>query len=180
MAKFFMKAGFILFIAIAAHAVMQTLNQPSLVMNVNRVRAMFDGPEMVRIKVEGQVATAGWSYPRLRSYSYGELPPDGVWDFDFLAEPPPGPAAAVIRPIAATYVWKDWKAAGFKLRAVRIHAANNVVMQDVVEMQASDQPKPVWVNHVHAMFLGPETVRIEVQGEAPGTGWSYPRCSHIL
>ncbi|SCY11301.1 hypothetical protein SAMN05216420_102337 [Nitrosospira sp. Nl5] len=79
-------------------------------------------PPQLRIDASGTVPTGGWSNPRLVPYIYIQPPPDGIFDFDFVADPPEGIATQVISPIDAIYVWKDFPE---KFRGVRIHASQN-------------------------------------------------------
>lgn len=79
-------------------------------------------PPQLRIAASGTVPTAGWCGPRLVPYIYIQPPPDRIYDFDFVADPPEGSAAQVISPIDAVYVWKD---SPKRLKGVRIHASQN-------------------------------------------------------
>lgn len=79
-------------------------------------------PPQLRISASGTVPTGGWSSPRLVPYIYIQPPPDGIFDFDFVADPPEGIVTQVISPIDAVYVWKDFPE---RLRGVRIHASQN-------------------------------------------------------
>ncbi len=83
---------------------------------------IFGGTKHVIITAVGKVPTTGWTHPHLQSYVYIQPPPDGIWDFVFLAKPPSGPAGQIVLPIATSYVWKP---GGFHLRGVRVHSASN-------------------------------------------------------
>jgi hypothetical protein len=76
------------------------------------------------IKAHGFVPTAGWTKPTLTPYVYVMPPRDGIWDFDFTAEPPQGPVSQVITPIEATLHWP----AGREFRGARVHSKTNVVV----------------------------------------------------
>jgi hypothetical protein len=41
-----------------------------------------------QITASGTVPSAGWSNPQLAPYTYVQAPPDGIYDFDFVATPP--------------------------------------------------------------------------------------------
>jgi hypothetical protein len=88
----------------------------------------LNGPRIVLITAYGTTNTSGWTLPRLQPYIYVQPPPDGIWDFVFVAEPPSGIALDVISHITATYVWtlgeKDF-------RGVRIHSATKTIEQTV-------------------------------------------------
>jgi hypothetical protein len=79
-------------------------------------------PPRLHIYVQGTAATSGWSSPRLRPFVYVQPPPDGIWDFDFVAEPPTGITLPVLTPIQAQINWPD-----AKINGVRIHAVSNYV-----------------------------------------------------
>jgi hypothetical protein len=79
-------------------------------------------PPQVSIVAEGVVRTLGWTNGRLKPYIYVQPPPDGIYDFDFVATPPSGPAGDALAPIISKeYVMPLPR--GF--RGVRIHAETN-------------------------------------------------------
>jgi hypothetical protein len=67
---------------------------------------------------------------------YVQAPPDGIYDFDFVARPPTGMAIQVILPIFAGINVEHFPA---DLRGVRVHASNNAVEKLVT----SPPTKPV-------------------------------------
>jgi len=79
-------------------------------------------PPQLRIVASGNVPTESWSSPRLVPYIYIQPPSDGIYDFDFVADPPEGVVAQVISPINAVYIWKNFPEG---LKGVRIHASQN-------------------------------------------------------
>jgi hypothetical protein len=81
-------------------------------------------PPKLSIKAEGEVPTGGWSAAELVAFVYVQPPPDGIYDFDFVAEPPPAGSAVtqVVSPISAEKVLETIPEG---LRGVRIHAASN-------------------------------------------------------
>lgn len=81
------------------------------------------GDRGLEIAALGEVNTTGWSHPRLSPWFYVVPPSDGIWDFNFIADPPSGIVAPVIMPIAA--IWAG-RAPGWCV-GVRIHAAQNVI-----------------------------------------------------
>jgi hypothetical protein len=87
-------------------------------------------PPKLRITAAGTVPTGGWSNPALQPYIHIQPPPDGIYDFDFVADPPTGPAPQVISPIQATYTWE---ALPEGVKGVRVHASQNAktVLLDV-------------------------------------------------
>jgi len=79
-------------------------------------------PPEYRIDATGKTATSGWSNPDLSAVVYVQPPPDGIYDFDFVAEPPSGMAAQVLTPIKAQKILGKMPK-GF--RGVRVSAKSN-------------------------------------------------------
>jgi hypothetical protein len=75
----------------------------------------------LRIGVLASVSTGGYSNPQLQPRVYITPPANGVWEFDFLAEPPSGQAAQVRLPLGAIFDGEapDW------LKGVRVFGATN-------------------------------------------------------
>lgn len=81
-------------------------------------------PPKLQITATGNVPTRGWSNPQLILFVNIQAPPDGIYDFDFVADPPEGPATQVIFPIHAVYLWDSFPAGA---KGVRINAAQNSI-----------------------------------------------------
>ena len=79
-------------------------------------------PPQLDIVAKGNVTSSGWTSPELVPYVYVMPPQDGIYDYDFQAIPPAGPAATVITPIEARYTLNPLPA---NLKGVRIHALQN-------------------------------------------------------
>ena len=79
-------------------------------------------PPKLRITAYGTVPTGGWTHPRLEPFIFIQPPPDGIYDFDFVADPPEGPATQVITPIGVVHLWDPLPEG---VTGVRIHAAQN-------------------------------------------------------
>jgi hypothetical protein len=111
-------------------------NQPSkmqLVLEVTEVNlAILESfPPQLQITAFGTVPTTGWTNPQLIPYTYIQAPPDGIYDFDFVATPPKDVAAQVISPIRVRVVVPSEG-----IKGVRIHASTN-------EKVALLKPEPV-------------------------------------
>jgi hypothetical protein len=89
---------------------------------------IFGGTVHYVITATGKVPTTGWTLPHLQSYIYIQPPPDGIWDFVFLATPPPGLAGEIVLPITATTLFR---AGSFKLKGVRVHSASNSITRKI-------------------------------------------------
>lgn len=90
------------------------------------VALMKSNPPKLNIKADGEVPTGGWSAGELTAWVYVQPPPDGIYDFDFVAEPPPAGSVVTqaFTPISAEKVL-DAVPKGF--RGVRVHAASNQI-----------------------------------------------------
>ncbi len=98
--------------------------EPRRVMEVTEVKlaVLESQPPQLQITAIGNVPTAGWKDARLRPYTYVQPPPDGIYDYDFVAVPPDGPAATVITPVNATLRVSPMPEG---IKGVRIHAQRN-------------------------------------------------------
>ena len=79
-------------------------------------------PPKLRITASGTVPTGGWSNPKLDPYIYIQAPPNGIYDFNFVADPPEGVATQVITPIEAVYTWEHFPEG---VKGIRVHASQN-------------------------------------------------------
>ena len=84
------------------------------------VRERF--PPKLQITVSASAPTGGWTHPRLDPYVFVQPPPNGIYDFDFVADPPAGPAAEVLTPIEVAHVWENFPE---EVKGVRVHATQN-------------------------------------------------------
>lgn len=80
-----------------------------------------DLPEY-RIDAKGKTRSAGWSGPKLSAVAYVQAPPDGIYDLNFIAEPPSGVSAQALTLISVHDVLGKMPK-GF--RGVRVHATSN-------------------------------------------------------
>ncbi len=77
-------------------------------------------PARLQVTVFGTVPSPGWTRPRLVPYTYVQAPPDGIYDFDFVATPPADIVAKVITPIRVRI---QLPAEG--VNGIRVHASLN-------------------------------------------------------
>lgn len=94
-------------------------------------------PPKLRIQASGTVTSGGWSRPQLIPYVYIQAPPDGIYDFDFVAESPEGVTTAAVSPIEVSHVWDAFPES---LRGVRIHASTNSI-EELLERKAEPSVK---------------------------------------
>ena len=79
-------------------------------------------PPQLSINASGLASTPGWSHPELKPHVFIQAPPDGIYDFDFVAKRPTGIVPQHVVPIEAGYVMKTFPET---LKGVRIHARDN-------------------------------------------------------
>lgn len=82
-----------------------------------------EGPRLLAILPTGEVTTSGWSFPRLIPSLSADAPKNGIWDFDFAADPPYG--VVLEKSLTITTDWlgpfPEW------CRGVRVRAEENDV-----------------------------------------------------
>lgn len=78
-------------------------------------------PPQLNIGVEGNTRTGGWLIPQFVPYEYAAPPADGIYEFDFKAQPRTGMATQAITPIKASYTMLLPN----NLRGVKIYAEEN-------------------------------------------------------
>lgn len=79
-------------------------------------------PQQLKIDAEGNARTGGWSNPELVPYEYIAPPADGIYEFDFKAQPPADIATQAITPIKASYTMNPLPE---NLKGVKIFAEQN-------------------------------------------------------
>ncbi len=95
-----------------------------LIYEVERVTITYikkDPPEY-HIEAQGKTKSAGWSDARLSAVVYVQDPPDGLYDFNFIAEPPSGESAQELTPVSVHAVLGKMPKS---FRGVRVHARSN-------------------------------------------------------
>ena len=80
-----------------------------------------DPPEY-HIDAQGKTRSAGWSSPRLSAVVYVQAPLDGIYDLNFMAEPPSGVSAKVFTPISVHDVLGEMPK---RFRGVHVHATSD-------------------------------------------------------
>ena len=105
---------------------------PAQVMDVMfaDIARMKADPKRVTLTASGRVPTLGWSNARLVPHVYIQAPPDGIWGYEFVADPPTGMAATSIGTVSASIPLAD----SLGLSGVRIHAARGTFVLRVPEI----------------------------------------------
>jgi len=88
------------------------------------ITLLKSNPPQLSITAHGRTTTGGWSQPELSAYIYIQPPPDGIYGFDFMAEPPSGIVTQALTPICASHLIQNPPPG---LRGVRIHAVSGAV-----------------------------------------------------
>jgi hypothetical protein len=88
-----------------------------------RLAVLESFPPQLQISASGTAPTQGWSNPRLKPHVHVQAPSDGIYSFDFVADPPEGAAAQVTSPIEVTDIWENLPEG---VKGVRIHASQNL------------------------------------------------------
>ena len=93
------------------------------VRKVTRVKARIirSKPPVLAVGAQGVVPTAGWNRLTLSPHIYVHPPSDGIQGFDFVGNPPSGPAAQVLKKVRAS---RRIRAASW-VKGVRVIAAQN-------------------------------------------------------
>ncbi len=95
---------------------------------VNRVenvtlKIMKSNPPILHIEANGEVVSSDWTDPELVLVPRRPPEPvDGIYEFEFVAQPPTGVSQPVILPIDADYSWHDFPR---DLLGVRVIAETN-------------------------------------------------------
>jgi hypothetical protein len=113
------------------------------VSNIDLSIEKINPPNLV-INASGLVSTSGWTNGHLIPYAYITPPADGIYEFDFVADPPSGIVLQVISPIIAKpYVWENYPN---DLTGVKIYASSNSITE-----QLSSDSKSVDKNSCSAL-----------------------------
>jgi hypothetical protein len=79
-------------------------------------------PPKLRITASGNIPGEGWTNPRLEPFAFIQPPPDGIYDFDFVADPPQESATEAITPIGVVHLWDPLPP---EAKGVRIHVKHD-------------------------------------------------------
>jgi hypothetical protein len=84
--------------------------------------------DFLMLSARGTVPDSGWTHPQLNERIYVNPPADGIWEFDFDAQPSGGVTMPVISPLASSVRRRvpDW------FKGVRIYAATNQIEPEIV------------------------------------------------
>lgn len=89
------------------------------------IRLLKSNPPQLQIIAHGTASTPGWTNPQLLLLE--KVPADGIYEFDFVAEPPGGIVPQVLVPISASFRFTEIPP---DLKGVRINAATNSIEEN--------------------------------------------------
>ena len=93
------------------------------ILEVQGISVVLDNnPPVFIIKSSGNVTSSGWKNPELVPHSFEQPPPDGIYDFDFVAESPSDISLPVVMPIETELNQRQIPS---NLKGIRIHASTN-------------------------------------------------------
>ncbi|MBW4506282.1 MAG: hypothetical protein KME64_07200 [Scytonematopsis contorta HA4267-MV1] len=92
------------------------------ILNIEDISVSLENNQSsINIKASGNVTSSGWENPQLVLHSFEQPPPDGIYDFDFVAETPSDIDLPVVTPIEVT---GKLEPIPDNLKGIRIHARN--------------------------------------------------------
>jgi hypothetical protein len=109
-------------------------------------------PPKLIITASGTVNSTGWTQPRLRPRFNIHFPPaNGIYEFDFVADPPTGPVLWVMTSVKAGYIMDPMPG---NLKAVIVHSCTNSIEEPLMQTQPEPVLPPVrtatgYSNHFH-------------------------------
>lgn len=149
-------------------------------------------PPQLKIDAEGSTRSGGWSNLQLAPYKYITPPVDGIYEFDFKAQPPEDTATQIITPIKASYTMNPLPE---NLKGVKIYAEQNSAVAlleqsaptALFEFKGSEEHDrfviklvdPEKINHARDLLAGTTSERPSVMGtimklkENYNPNWSY-------
>jgi len=127
---------------------MTSIITPSLVPVVNNAKlATVNTPtgKFAFMSALGTVPTSGWSGVVLSPVYYATPPADGIWDVDFVADPPSGQVLPIELPVAATLLEPspDW------LKGIRIRASENEIVETGLFVSTMAENESDYAKTVH-------------------------------
>ena len=107
------------------------------VLSVTDVKLAADKtyPPKLIIRAQGTVSTYGWENGKLVPFVYIQPPPDGIYDFNFVATPPIHLVPEVVTCIEAKHILDTIPK---NLKGVRIHSRTN---SQVAYLNAPNNPR---------------------------------------
>lgn len=92
-----------------------------------RIAILKKIPPVYMFEVHGTASTSGWTNVRLEPRVYVDPPADGIWEFDFVGDPPSGIVLPVLMPVSA-FAMMEWNA---DLRGFRVYSATNAIEYEI-------------------------------------------------
>lgn len=103
------------------------------ILEVQDISVVLDNNQpVVIIKASGTVTSSGWKNSMLVPHNFDSPPPDGIYDFDFVAEPPKDISIPVLMPIGATLKLESIPE---NFKGIRIHGGNSNYKEKIMTEQ---------------------------------------------
>lgn len=84
-------------------------------------------PPNLVVRAKAQVPTLGYTFPVLNRRTYVTPPADGVWEYDFYAEPPTGIVGQMLDELEAIDVWVDYDE--MNVKGVRVYGTGDGIVE---------------------------------------------------
>ena len=130
------------------------------------LRLLKSKPPQLLVVAHGTASTPGWENPELLLLE--KVPEDGIYEFDFCAEPPTGIVPQIIVPITATFNFKNIPP---DLKGVRINASTNSIEQNTgIETTTENTPENVEFQPYLETIMGIEIIDDLLKIRVPSGG----------
>lgn len=138
-----------------SHLIMRVLEVPPLAV----LRQL---PPILLIAAQGEVPNGGYTNARLDPWHYLTPPADGIYAFNFVADPPTGPSLQVISPVHGQFQWVDFPP---EVKGVRIHGQFNHVERHLEQVDSE------WaINRSNEIVSGGDLAEGHSAGSEGGVG----------
>ncbi len=104
--------------------------------NEVELQILESNPPQLLIYSKGMASSSGWGNPQLVPLK--KKPTNGVYEFEFVADPPTGIVLPVLTPIRAVFHMKEIPT---DLKGVIVHSATNKIKQDALTDRPSGTPR---------------------------------------
>jgi hypothetical protein len=139
------------------------------ILEVQDISVILDGNlPVLSIKASGNVTSSGWKNPELVPHSFEQPPPDGIYDFDLVAEPPSGIDLPVVMPIETEYKLKQIPN---NLKGIRVHTSTNVKEAKINEEKTMTKTKVFEVRDIGISHQEMSQMSLTASGTVNTAGW---------
>src|SRR5688572_17476960 len=108
------------------------------VYEIKRLETRWVDRTVLHIESVGTVTSSGWTNPVLSPRIYVRPPPDGIWEFDFVATEPTGPTTDPLVDLSAKIEWPVPYGSSPPPRGIRVCAATNAMERHFTEAEITN------------------------------------------